>query len=127
MHGLPVRTRSSPRTARSRGWRSVLAGLISLALALSFFHGWTPAGDDDTARAAPIVGSINASDDRASNDKAPAHPASLHGDHCLTHVTSVAPQETAFSIEYATHVYGESGMQLLASADRLSPFEPPRA
>ncbi|MBR0874739.1 hypothetical protein JQ633_30575 [Bradyrhizobium tropiciagri] len=107
---------------RTRGWRSLLAGLISLALVLSIFHGWAFDGDDDVSSAVSIARSIN-----DTGGKAPAHPASLHGDHCLTHVASMAPQETAVAIAYASHSYGDAAMQLPASADRLSPFKPPRA
>lgn len=106
----------------SRRWRSLLAGLISLALVLSFFHGWTSDGDADAVPGFSIAQSI---DD--SGGKAPAHSASLHGDHCLTHVASVAPQEAAFPIAYAPHSYGDTRIWLPASADRLSPFKPPRA
>jgi len=113
---------SSAHATRPRRWRSLLAGLISLALVLSFFHGWTSDGDDDAAPAASIAQSIN-----DTGGKAPSHPASLHGDHCLTHVASVAPQETAFPIAYASHSYGDNRIALPASAERLSPFKPPRA
>jgi hypothetical protein len=115
--------RSFSRTAGSRRWRSLLAGLISLALVLSIFHGWAFDGDDDAGLAVSISQSINDN----SGGKAPAHPASLHGDHCLTHVASMAPQETAVAIAYAAHSYSDASMRLLASADRLSPFKPPRA
>jgi hypothetical protein len=115
---------SSPHATGSRRWRSLLAGLISLALVLSFFHGWTSDGDADAAAGFSIAQSIN---DASAGGKAPAHPASPHGDHCLTHVASVAPQETAFPIAYAPHSYGHSNTELPASADRLSPFKPPRA
>jgi hypothetical protein len=118
----PATIRSTSRAARSRGWRSLLAGLISLALVLSFFHGWVSDGDDDAAPAVSIAQSIV-----DTGDKTPAHPAPLHGDHCLTHVSSVAPQDTAVTIEYAPHRYADVGMRLLSSADRLSPFKPPRA
>lgn len=113
---------SSAHATGSRRWRSLLAGLISLALVLSFFHGWAFDGDDDAAPGFSIAQSIN-----DTGGKAPAHPASLHGDHCLTHVASVTPQETAFPIAYALHSYGDSSIGLPASADRLSPFKPPRA
>ncbi|WP_210168517.1 hypothetical protein [Bradyrhizobium tropiciagri] len=113
---------SSAHATRPRRWRSLLAGLISLALVLSFFHGWTSDRDDDAAPAFSIAQSIG-----DTGGKAPAHPASLHGDHCLTHVASVAPQETAFPIAYAPHSYGDSRIELPASAERLSPFKPPRA
>ena len=113
---------SSAHATRPRRWRSLLAGLISLALVLSFFHGWTFDRDGDAVPVAPIAQSIN-----DTGGKAPSHPASLHGDHCLTHVVSVAPQETAFPIAYAPHSYGDSSIKLPASAERLSPFKPPRA
>jgi len=113
---------SSAHASGWRRWRSLLAGLISLALVLSFFHGWTSDRNDDAAPVASIAQSIN-----DTGSKAPAHPASLHGDHCLTHVASVAPQETAFPIAYAPHRYGDASIALPASADRLSPFKPPRA
>ncbi|WGS23515.1 MULTISPECIES: hypothetical protein [unclassified Bradyrhizobium] len=122
MDASPATIQSSSRAARSRRWRSVLAGLISLALVLSFFHGWTSDGDDDAGSGISIAQSIN-----DNGGKAPSHPAALHGDHCLTHVASMAPQETVFPIEYAPHTYGDVSLQLPASADRLSPFKPPRA
>ncbi len=46
--------RSFSRTAGSRRWRSLLAGLISLALVLSIFHGWAFDGDDDAGLAVSI-------------------------------------------------------------------------
>ncbi|MGY2989202.1 hypothetical protein ACVIHH_002711 [Bradyrhizobium sp. USDA 4518] len=113
---------SSPHATGSRRWRSLLAGLISLALVLSFFHGWTSDGDADAAPGFSIAQSIN-----DTGGKAPAHPASPHSDHCLTHVASVAPQEAAFPIAYAPHSYGDTNIGLPASADRRSPFKPPRA
>ena len=125
MDASPALRRSSSRKARSRRRRSLLAGLISFALVLSFFHGWT--SDDDAVPAISIAQSTCDSGGKASGVKAPAHPASLHGDHCLTHVASPAPQEIAFLIEYAPHRYGDVSMRLPASADLLSPFKPPRA
>src|SRR5882757_5705113 len=97
---------SSRRTAGSRGWRGLLAGLISLALVLSFFHGWASDGHDDAGPAVSIAQSIN-----DSGGKAPTDPAALHGDHCLTHVASMAPQDTAVAIEYAPHSYGDVSMR----------------
>ena len=116
----PATRKLSSRLTGSRRWRSLLAGLISLALVLSFFHGWT--SDDD---AAPTVSIAQSIDD--TGGKVPAHPTSLHGDHCLTHVAYPAPQDTAFAIAYAPHTYGEVSMQLPPSADLISPFKPPRA
>lgn len=107
--------------ATSRRWRSVLAGLISLALVLSFFHGWSFDGDDGV----PSISIAQAAGD--PTDKSPPHPAPLHGDHCLTHVSSVAVQETAVAIEYIAHRYRLVGTALSEAADLLSPFEPPRA
>jgi hypothetical protein len=116
-------TATRPRRfqASSRRWRSVLAGLISLALVLSFFHGWTFDGDE----AAPVLSIAQTIDDFSGN--APAHPAPLHGDHCLTHVSSVTAQDTAVAIEYVAHNYRFVGMRSSEAADQLSPFEPPRA
>ena len=114
-------TRSGPYHVTSRRWRSVLAGLISLALVLSFFHGWTSDGDD----AAPAISIAQAIDDLSG--KTPAHPAPFHGDHCLTHVSSVAAQETAVAIDYVAHFYRFASMRSPKAADLLSPFEPPRA
>ncbi|MBR0936433.1 hypothetical protein [Bradyrhizobium jicamae] len=122
MDASPAARRSSSRKSGSRRWRGLLAGLISLALVLSFFHGWTSDGDDDAAPTVSIAQSIG-----DTGGKAPAHPATLHGDHCLTHVAYPVPQDTAFPIAYALHTYGEVSKQLPASADRLSPFKPPRA
>lgn len=113
---------SSFRATGARRWRSLLAGLISLALVLSFFPGWTSHGNDD---AGPLVAIAQSIDDVGG--KSPTPPASLHDDHCLTHVTSITPQETAFPIAYASHRYDDASTTLPTSADRLSPFEPPRA
>ena len=117
-----TKIQASTHASGPRRWRSLLAGLISLALGLSFFPGWTSDGAADAAPAISIAQSIN-----DTGGKAPAHPASLHGDHCLTHVVSVVPQETAFPIAYAPHSYGDASIALPASAERLSPFKPPRA
>lgn len=121
MESCSTADRSDRLHATSRRWRSVLAGLISLALVLSFFHGWTSDGDDG----APSISIAQAAGD--PTDRSPAHPAPLHGDHCLTHVSSVAVQETAVAIEYVAHRYRLLGMALPEAADLLSPFEPPRA
>jgi hypothetical protein len=99
----------------------VLAGLIVLALAVSFFHGCAFCADD-TETAYSVVQT-----DGDSGSKVPAHPASAHCDHCLTHVASVATQDTAIAIAYGTHAYSIVSMRVPASADLLSPFEPPRA
>jgi hypothetical protein len=113
--------RSGSHRATSRRCRSVLAGLISLALVLSFFHGWTFDGDE----AAPAMSIAQTVDDLSG--KTPAHAAPFHGDHCLTHVSSVATQETAVTIDYVAHSYRSASMRSPEAADLLSPFEPPRA
>ncbi|MFB9268152.1 hypothetical protein ACFFWD_34385 [Bradyrhizobium erythrophlei] len=121
MDASPATNQSFEHKAASRRWRSLLAGLISLALVLSFFHGWTSDGENE----GPTFSIAQSTNDNGG--KAPAHPAALHGDHCLTHVASVAPQDTALAIEYTPHTYGDVCIYLPASADRLSPFKPPRA
>ncbi|MEO8316884.1 MAG: hypothetical protein ABI561_01030 [Bradyrhizobium sp.] len=112
--------------ATSRRWRRCLAALISVAFVLSFFHGLsfdglTFDGDDGVPTTSIAQGASDIT------DKAPAHPAPLHGDHCLTHLSSVTPQETAIAIEYVAHGYRIVSMQSLDGALLRSPFEPPRA
>ena len=107
--------------ATSRRWRSVLAGLISLALVLSFFHGWPFDGEDDTA-AISIALTV---DDFAG--KTPADPASLHGDHCLTHVSSVAAQDAGITIGCVAHGYRVVSLRSPEAVDLVSAFKPPRA
>lgn len=107
--------------ATSRRWRSMLAGLISLALALSFFHGLGFDSDDTL----PAMSIAQLAGD--TTGKVPAHPAPLHGDHCLTHVSSVAPQETSVAIEYTPHGYRVMNMPVPDTAEPISPFKPPRA
>jgi len=112
---------SRPRKSMSRHWHGLLAGLISLALMLSFVHGLAFDSEDD----APAMSAAQTAADSFGN--APAHPAPLHGDHCLTHVSSVAAQETVFAIEYAPHAHRLVSMRAPDTADLISPFEPPRA
>jgi hypothetical protein len=112
---------SPPRAAILRRWRSVLAAVISLALVLSFFHGWSSDGDENL----PAISIAQATGD--ASGKAPVHPAPIHGDHCLTHVSSVAAQETAVAIDYVAHSYRLTNPPKPEAADLLSPFEPPRA
>ena len=114
-------TRSRPFQVTSRRWRSVLAGLISLALVLSVFHGWTSDGDE----AAPAISIAQAVDDLSG--KTPAHTAPFHGDHCLTHVSSMTAQETAVAIDYVAHSYRFASMRSPEPAELISPFKPPRA
>lgn len=107
--------------ATPRRWRRFLAALISVAFVLSFFHGLTFDGDDGV----PATSIAQVASD--ITDKAPAHPAPLHGDHCLTHLSSVTPQETAITIEYVAHGYRIVSMRSPDGALLRSPFEPPRA
>jgi hypothetical protein len=111
---------SASRKATSRRWRSVLAAVISLALVLSFFHGWSSHGED-----APAISVAQALGD--ATGKAPVHPAPIHGDHCLSHVSSVTPQETAAAIDCIAHTYRSASLPVPKAADLLSPFKPPRA
>jgi hypothetical protein len=112
---------SSIRNAPSRRWRSLLAGLISLALAMSFFHGLGFDSDD----AVPALSIAQLAGD--ATGKAPAHPAPLHGDHCLTHVSAVTPQDASVTIEYVPHAYRLVAARAPETAERASPFKPPRA
>jgi hypothetical protein len=112
---------SSTCKAPSRRWRSLLAGLISLALALSFLHGLGFDGDD----AVPALSIAQLAGD--ATGKAPAHPAPLHGDHCLTHVSTVATQDTSVTIEYIPHAYRLLATRAPETAEPTSPFKPPRA
>jgi len=105
-----------------RPWRSVLAGLISLALVLSFFHGWSPGADEGIAKATAAQTSCD-----SSGKKAPADSASPHGDHCLAHITTVAPQGDTVTIEYVARVIRLPVVLAPDTADLASPFKPPRA
>jgi len=113
---------SSLRKAGPRRWRNLLAGLISLALVLSLFH---PCICDSIDDAGPAVSIAQSSSD--TGDKAPTHPASLHCDHCLTHVAPMTTQAAVIGIAYAPHSYADASTRPPASADHLSPFKPPRA
>ncbi|MBR0752789.1 hypothetical protein JQ604_11395 [Bradyrhizobium jicamae] len=121
MDTSPAKIDSVSRTTPSRRWRSVFAGLISLALVLSFFHGWA----FDTDDGGPAFSVAQSSGD--ASGKSPAHPPSPHGDHCLTHVASVATQDAVLGIDYGAHAYRIVSVRAPASADLLSPFKPPRA
>jgi hypothetical protein len=114
-------THSVPRQIRPRQWRRLFAALISVALVLSFFHGLSFDSDDG----APTISMAQAAGN--TTGKAPAHPAPLHGDHCLTHLSSMAPQETSIAIEYVAHGYRVVSMRSPGGVCPRSPFEPPRA
>lgn len=103
----------------------MLAGMIAVALVLSFFHGIAFDGDDMSASASivQITGNDCGSDPR----QVPAHPAPHKADHCLTHVSSVATQDIAVIIRHAAHSYRIVSMRSPESAEMISPFKPPRA
>ena len=112
---------SVPRQAPPRRWRRLFAALISAALVLSFFHGLNFDGEDG----APMISIAQGSGD--ATGKAPAHPAPLHGDHCLTHLSSMAPQEASIAIEFVAHGYRIVSLTSPDGSCPRSPFEPPRA
>jgi hypothetical protein len=117
--GLTTRLHSKPQ--RMRGWRSALAALISLALVLSVFHGLC--ADDD-------VSTLTLSATQVSCDvpgKSAPDSAAPHGDHCLAHVTTVAPQDNAVAITYVTRIVRLTALLVPETADLASPFKPPRA
>ena len=124
-------THSVQHSATPRRWRRLFAALISVAFALSFFHGLSFDHDDG----APAMSIAQAAcdttgktlTDKTLTDKTPAHPAPLHGDHCLTHLSSVTPQETSIAIEYVAHGYRIVSLPSPDGACPRSPFEPPRA
>lgn len=119
-------THSVPRQATPRRWRRLFAALISVAFVLSFFHGLS----FDTDDGAPVMSIVQAAGDmtgKTQTDKTPAHPAPLHGDHCLTHLSSVAPQDVSIAIEYVAHGYRIVSLRSPDGACPRSPFEPPRA
>jgi hypothetical protein len=109
------------KRARSRRWRSVLAALISFAVVLSYFHDWSFDGNIGTLTVAAVQLNGDTSGKSAPDWGAP------HGDHCLSHVSMVAPQDSAAPIEYVTRAYRLAAMPLPEGADLASPFKPPRA
>jgi hypothetical protein len=119
-------THSVQRQATPHRWRRLFAALISVAFALSFFHGLNFDQDDGAPAISIAQGSSDATG-KTLTDKTPAHPAPLHGDHCLTHLSSVTPQETSIAIEYVAHGYRIVSMRSPDGACPRSPFEPPRA
>ena len=111
-----------PSILHRRRWRAVFAALISLALVLSVFHGWSIDDDDGVATVASVqmIG-CDGSGQAAPDSGAP------HGDHCLSHVTNVAPQDSAVAIEYTTRLPRLVALLAPDAADLASPFKPPRA
>ncbi len=112
----PVRRQAIPRR-----WRRLFAALISVAFVLSFFHGLSFDREDG----APVMSVAQSACD--TTGKIPAHPAPLHGDHCLTHLSSMAPQDTSVAIDHVAHGYCIVSVRSPEGACPRSPFEPPRA
>jgi hypothetical protein len=71
------------------------------------------------------VASAQTSCDAAS--KAAPDTAAPHGDHCLAHITTVAPQDSAATVEYVTRIQRPAAVLTPEAADLASPFKPPRA
>jgi hypothetical protein len=103
------------------GWRTALAVLISLALVLSFFHGWN--ADDGSSKPTISIAHMSC----GGSGKIPADAPAPHGDHCLAHMASVAPQDTTTVVEYVVRGYRFGSMRVPDATDRASPFKPPRA
>jgi hypothetical protein len=106
---------------RVHRWRSVLAALISLALALSFLHGLN-ADDDDgvvTVEAAQMT--------PEDSGKSVPDWGAPHGDHCLAHVSAVALRDNATPIKYVTRLHPLADVLAPKTADLATPFKPPRA
>lgn len=111
-----------PDSKRPRCWRSLLAALISLALALSFLHGSDfDVHDGDAGVALTAQSGCDAAGKSAPDSGTP------HGDHCLAHVSSVAPHDNAVPIEYVTRMHRLPDVLAPKTADLSAPFEPPRA
>ena len=110
---------------RARRWRSVLAALISIALALSFLH----SSDFDIGDAAASVAAVQIGCNDVARDSGKSAPdwGAPHGDHCLAHVTTVSPQDNAVPIEYVTRAPRLAAVPAPESADLAAPFKPPRA
>lgn len=105
---------------RTRGWRSVLAVLLSLMLVLSSSHCWCLDLDGGT----PAV-SVAATDGDAGKTPSDAHVP--HCDHCMAHVITVTPPAASVAVEYVTGFYRMAAILAPDAADLASPFEPPRA
>jgi hypothetical protein len=112
-------TRSGSK--HQRRWRSLLAALVSLALALSFLH----SSDFDLGNNAAVTVMAAQTDCDASGKS--ADWGAPHGDHCLAHVTTVAPHDDAMPIEYVSRVHRLPVMLAPKTADLATPFKPPRA
>lgn len=106
---------------RTRRWRSMLAALISLALALSFLH----SSDFDIGGAAAAA-QMSGDSARDCGKSAPDWGAP-HGDHCLAHVTTVSPHDNAAPVEYVTRAPRLAAVLVPETADLAAPFKPPRA
>jgi hypothetical protein len=112
--------RLDPKLQYTRGWRSVLAALISLALVLSLFHCCCLDGDESTLTVAVTQTGCDVA------GKAGAAAPAPHCCHCLAHVTTVAPQDKAVAIEYVARIARLATALAPEAADPASPFKPPR-
>ena len=117
--------RSASKRPRPRRWRSVLAAVISLALALAFLHSsdFDIGGSGGGAVVTVAAGQTGCD---VSGKSAPDWGAP-HGDHCLAHVTTVAPHDNAVPIEYVTRAHRLAVVLAPKTADLAAPFKPPRA
>jgi hypothetical protein len=115
--GLAARSDSK----HPRRWRSLLAALVSLALALSFLH----SSDFNLGNNAAVT--VVAAQAGCDTSGKSADWGAPHGDHCLAHVTTVAPHDDAIPIEYVTRVHHFPVVLAPKTADLATPFKPPRA
>ncbi len=98
----------------------MLAALVSLALVLAFLHG-SDFGIGDAAAGVTVATAQDGADKPAADWGAP------HGDHCLAHVSTVAPHDDAVPIEYVTRMHRLPDVLAPKTADLAAPFKPPRA
>ena len=112
-----------PELKRVRHWRGMLAALVSLALVLAFLHG-SDFGIGNTAGGVTVATAQIGSD---GADKPVADWGAPHGDHCLAHVSTVAPHDNAVPIEYVTRMRRLPDVLAPKTADLAAPFKPPRA
>jgi hypothetical protein len=102
--------------------RVLLALLISCAICLSFFHGWSASAE---ANEFPVVSALGAPD---AAPQAPVQHAPPHADHCLTHLVST-PGQTAVvvPVPFGEAVYPRRAEVPPADRAGASPFKPPCA
>lgn len=106
---------------RDRFLRTMFAGLLSLAMLLSCFHG--------SACEAEVRGALPSTVIAEQSQSAP-HPVAQHqlADHCLSHLIGDLSHPAATIIAQVVKVtltWRDEANRPFASAD--SPFKPPRA